>query len=318
MENSFADGHMEIVGKVVEKELGEAPTAVRRMTVGTANEVYVASLAAREVIVRLNADEKSIAGAEAHIALFKSKGIPVAEVIASDYSKSFVPFAYQIQSKLAGHDIGAVISTLGNEQLRGIAREIASIVRKLAPLPTNGKFGWSGGSSEASFASWLDVLKKLQRDVRGRTAQTGIVDQRYMDVMDRILEKYHGYFKNLPSTFYYDDMCSKNVLIHEGKFVGLVDLDTVAYGDLLEGIGRIEACWHGTEYGRTYADAVMTELELDEERREMVSVYAVLNRIYWLSERGIKFNENTSTDIDYRAVAKDKQIIDAMLARLNI
>jgi hypothetical protein len=62
----------------------------------------------------------------------------------------------------------------------------------------------------------------------------------------------------------------------------------------------------------------MSELTLTDDQREMVSVYGVLNRIYWLSERGIKFNENTSTTIDQEAAKRDEAIIDAMLEGLGI
>ena len=47
------------------------------------------------------------------------------------------------------------------------------------------------------------------------------------------------------------------MLVHNGKFVAIVDLDTVAYGDPLEGIGRIEASWYATENGKVYTEAVL-------------------------------------------------------------
>lgn len=313
MSQSSEMSHEKIVRLVVEKELGESPCSIQRMTTGIRNEVYLVSLQKRDVIVRLNADEKAMTCTEEHIALFNTLGIRVPQILGSDNSKTIAPFAYQIQSRIEGSDLTHVIATLTQEQLQGIAREIASISKKLSPLPTNGTFGWKGGGYQIEFPSWLDVLKQLQRQIIERTAQTGVVDRRYIDAVAEILETYGMYFENVPSTFYYDDMSSKNVLIHDGLFSGLVDLDTVAYGDPLEGIGRIQASWYGTEYGNMYSEAIMQELGLDTQEREMVLVYAILNRIYWLSERGIKFNENTSTDIDSETVAKDKKIIDALL-----
>jgi hypothetical protein len=191
-------------------------------------------------------------------------------------------------------------------------------VRKLEPLPTNGRFGWTGGGKAAAFATWLDLLGDMREQIARRDAITHVVGERRLQAIDALLDTYGPYLSRVRSRFYFDDMSSKNVMIDEGRFVGLVDLDTIAHGDPLEGIGRIEASWFGAPYGRTYADAVMAELDLTAEAREMVSVYATLNRIYWLSERGFKFNANTSTQIDPDAVKYDEAIIDRMLAELGV
>jgi len=310
--------HEQAVAHIIRRVFGEQAREIRRMTAGMANEVYAARLSSRAVIVRLNADSDSMRGAEEHIALFRSLGISVPEVLAADYSKTLVPFAYQIQSKLDGTDLGQVIDSLTGAQLKAIAGEIAWIVRRLEPLPTNGKFGWTGGGKAAAFATWLDVLRNMRAQIAERTATTRVVGDRYLQAIDALLDTHRPHLSCVASTFYYDDMSSKNVLIHEGRFVGLVDLDTVAYGDPLEGVGRIEASWFGTSYGRAYTDAVMAELELTTAERMMVHVYAILNRLYWLSERGIKFNGNTSTVIDHDLVARDQAIIDEMIVQLGL
>ena len=67
-------------------------------------------------------------------------------------------------------------------------------------------------------------------------------------------------------------------MIHEGRFAGLVDLDSLAQGDPLEAIGRIKASWYGTHHGRVYADAVMDAQNLSHEQRNLVTLYALLNR----------------------------------------
>lgn len=309
--------HREAIAKILLKEFGERPRAIQRMTAGHANEVYAATLASCDVIVRLNTDGGAMRGAEAHIALFRSLGIPVPDLLAADYSRARIPFAYQVQSRVPGADLGRVIATLSESELQAIAHEIAAITRKLAPLPTNGRFGWSGGDRQAHFASWLDLLAGLRRDIAERTAASGVVPPRHLQAIDALLEANADYFRQVASVFYFDDMSSKNVMIHDGRFVGLVDLDLVAHGDPLEGVGRIEASWYGTRHGRVYADAVMAALALNAEERRIVSVYAVLNRVSWLSEQGVKFNDNTSSAVDWDAVRRDEAIIDAMLDELR-
>ena len=154
--------------------------------------------------------------------------------------------------------------------------------------------------------------------IRERGTKTGVVQEKYFNAFEKALNKYDTYISSVPSQFYFDDMSSKNVMIDKGVFVGLVDLDGVAYGDYLEGIGRIKGSWHGTGYGTIYSEAVMKDLGLSESQKEIVTLYALLNRIQWLAETGIQFNQNTSTAIDREKVTAHEKVIDAMIEELKI
>ena len=66
-----------------------------------------------------------------------------------------------------------------------------------------------------------------------RTAKTGTVKDDYINAFQKELDTYADYFSKVPSKCYYDDMSSKNVIIKNAKFNGLVGLDEVAYGDFL-------------------------------------------------------------------------------------
>ncbi len=112
---------------------------------------------------------------------------------------------------------------------------------------------------------------------------------------------------------YYGDICSKNVMIKNGAFNGLVDLDGLTQGDPLEAIGRIKFSWFGTRHGEAYTLAVMDELELDDEQRTKVILYALINAISWACENGIQFNQNTKTVVDKEKERKDKIIIKALI-----
>jgi aminoglycoside phosphotransferase (APT) family kinase protein len=309
--------HASLVRQIVGKVFGEPLRSIERMTTGSANEVYAVGLAERDVIVRMNADPRVMQGSERHIALFKGLGIAVPEILAADYAKASAPLAYQVQTRLPGADIGRVIASLSPAQCVVVAKEIAAIARKLAPLPTDGRFGWTGGGDAIAYDAWFDLLTDMRRRIAERGSATGTIEVRHLDAFDRLLQANRGYFESVRSVFYFDDMSSKNVMVDNGRFSGLVDLDTVAHGDPLEGIGRIEASWYGTAHGRCYADAVMDALGLARSERRIVRVYGVLNRISWLSEHGIRFNGNTTADIDRDAVERDRALVDAMLADLE-
>lgn len=303
---------------ITTREFGVGPHSVVRMANGTCNEVYAITVNETEYIVRLSIESKWLRGSSKYIPIFKSLEIPVPNIISENYSKEITPYNYQILSRLPGADITNVIASLNDDELKAIAGEIATIVKKLRRLPTTGMYGCVGDADQHLKSTWNEFLLDMLETVKTHTGKTGVVVARYIRSFEQALKKYANYVARVPSEFYFDDMCSKNVLVNEGKFVGLVDLDGVAYGDYLEGIGRIKASWYGTPYGTTYTRAIEDTLRLGDYEREIVTFYALLNRIFWLSEVGIQFNQNTSPAIDPNRVRGASEDIEGLITELEL
>lgn len=316
MENT-ENTHDNLIQKIIFKHFGKNAEKIERMTTGLANEVYSVWVANSDYIIRMNQRE-SIKGSGKYIPLFKSIGIKVPELIVEDYSKELIPFNYQILNKIDGVDIKKVITTLSDEQLQNIAKEITNIIKKLVNISTNGLFGNIGITEEKLEPSLNKVVEKMLVKIKERNAKTKVIKKEYLEIFEKILIKYEKYFQNAESKFYFDDMSSKNVIIHDGKFNGIVDLDEVAYGDFLESIGRIKASWYGTKYGEYYTKAIMDNLNLNDEQRKIVTMWALLNVIWWQSELGIKFNQNSSTNINPKKVERNNIRIDGLIKELDL
>jgi aminoglycoside phosphotransferase (APT) family kinase protein len=308
--------HREIAD-IIQKEFDCDPGRIARMSNGICNEVYLVEAGEQEVIVRLKAEARYMFGSHNHIPLFRSKGIRVPEILAEDYSKSFVAISYQILSKIEGQDLGDVIHTLTDEQLRAIAREISQVFLQLKDVPNNGKFGVLWGDTSDLVNSWPAEVARMTGVVLGWGAKTRVLDTDLKRILQWINTEYRDYFERVKSVTYFGDICSKNVMVHKGCFVGLVDLDSLAQGDPLEAIGRIKASWYGTNYGRVYTSAVMDEQELTRGQRQIVTMYALLNRTYWTLENGIQFNQNTNTQVDGAREKRDKAIVRALYNELT-
>jgi hypothetical protein len=69
----------------------------------------------------MNSTARYLEGSEKNIPLFRSLGITVPEILASDYTQQFIPLCYQVQSRLNGTDLGHIIQSLTQTQLTGIA-----------------------------------------------------------------------------------------------------------------------------------------------------------------------------------------------------
>jgi aminoglycoside phosphotransferase (APT) family kinase protein len=297
------------IPSIIKKEFQETPKQVTHMPTGLRNEVFSVTLSEQEVMVRISNNSLSIAGSAKFIPVFRKQGISVPEILAEDYSKELGPFCYQILKKIPGTDIDYVIKELSKPQLKAIAKEIARIITTLRKLPTSGRFGWVGVDESQTQSTWTETMRFLSDKALTRCAQTKVMDDALKNMLKDIIIQNKDYFSSVKSEFYYDDLSSKNVIINNGKFAGLVDLDGVMYGDPLESIGRIKASWYGALHGDYYTKAVMDELKLDESAHRMVCMYALFNRIYWLCEHGIEFNVNTSNKIDWKEVEKDKKVI---------
>lgn len=95
METSAKLGHEAEIIKVILQEYDQEPQRIVRMTSGICNEVYSVTLPNREIVIRLNSEERFLLGSHNHIPIFKARGIKVPDILAEDYSKTLIPYAYR-------------------------------------------------------------------------------------------------------------------------------------------------------------------------------------------------------------------------------
>lgn len=310
--------HEQMIKTVVASRLGCVPTFVKRITIGICNEVYEVGLENKSVIARLSPYNRFLMGSHDHIPKFRALKIKAPDILAEDYSRAQIPLAYQIQSKIEGQNLGAVIETLTDNQLKALAKEIATIFNKLKTIPTDGKFGviWGGGDNDVC-NTWTEWIRLWINKSIEHGKQTGILNENIARLAEHLYTHYKPYFESVKAVTYYDDISSKNVMIHNGVFNGLVDLDGLTQGDPLEAVGRIKLSWYGTHYGEFYTNAVMDELGLTQDQRKFVTMYALLNQISWTCENGIQFNQNTQPTVNKEKEQNDKALVKIIAAELQ-
>lgn len=299
-----------IINKISLKQFGVAPRSVNRFTIGLCNEVYEVVLPNNSrYVFRLNKDSDTLKGSEKNIPAFTSLGIKVPKIVVSDYSLKIVPLSYQILVEIPGKDIGQEFETLSLDQLSKIADEVAEIFKKVATLPTDGSFGYANYSGKAEYKSWTDFMKFSVDLATDGGRKTGTLTKEIEKMMQGTFNKYIKYFDQVKSKSYFADIASKNILVYEGKFSGLVDLDVICYGDYLEAVGRIKADFFDRKNGKFYSEQVIRKLGLTEPEKKMVDVYALLNRIFWSTGNGIQFNQNSTDQVDQIRLVHDHKII---------
>jgi len=311
--------HKEMIRLVMLSKFDSNPKSIKRIAIGISNEVYRVETHENEVIIRLSPHDRFLMGTHDHIPQFKALGIEVPDILAEDYTKNLIPLSYQVLSKIEGDDLGQIIETLSDKQLENLAKEIATIFEKVSTIPSSDKFGviWGGGDDEVS-DSWTERMKIWIQESKDRGLLTGVIDDEISHIADNLYKRYEPYFSSIKPTTYYGDICSKNVMIKEGVFNGLVDLDGLTQGDPLEALGRIKLSWFGTRHGDIYSKAIMDKLGLNNEQRDRVTMYALLNQISWACENGIQFNQNTKPVVDEEKKQRDRGVIIQLSSELNL
>lgn len=313
------ESYEKMIEIIVLSHFGQVPKFIKHITVGICNEVYNVGLEDKEIIIRLSYYDKFLMGSHDHIPKLKALGIKVPDILLEDYSRTEVPLAYQIQTKLEGQDLIHVIEALTDDQLKKLAKEIANIFNKTKTIIVSDKFGliWGGGEIEVS-DTWTERMRLWIDDSIERGKKTGIIDASMSQIAEKLYTTYKSYFDSIEPVAYFGDISSKNVMINNGVFSGLVDLDGLTQGDPLEAIGRIKLSWLGTHYGEIYTNAVMNEMGLNDEQRKLVTMYALLNQISWTCENGIQYNQNTKSIVDREKEYRDKKIIKSLASELQL
>lgn len=306
----------ETVSRICEIEFSETPENVTVMQNAYCNTVVAATVGYRDLIFRFNSEPRFIRGSHSHIPLLRSRGIIVPEILAQDLSKTAVPVAYQIQTRIPGTDIGRVIETLTDTEIQSIANEIASIFTKLRTITPEGMFGLRWGNESQMLDSWAGEIERVITTVSHWGKKTGVLDDQIQSVFSRILGDFRPYFDTISPTVYLGDIAENNVMVENGRFSGLVDLDCLSQGDPLEAVGRIKAAWHGTRHGDIYATALMDALDSSSDDHRIVTMYALLNRCFTTLANGIAFKGSVSKGVDHDRVTKEKAQIARLYAEL--
>ncbi|MEM6348405.1 MAG: aminoglycoside phosphotransferase family protein [Bacteroidota bacterium] len=294
--------HLEHLQFLSQKVFAKHPDEVIRKTIGICNEVYELRYGSEGYILRMNTQKNLLYGTHKFLPLFKELKIKTPDIIAEDYTQTDLPFCYQILTKLPGQDLKLAIEDMSTTELKELAVDIAAIFDKFNSRPAQSDFGGLTGMHEESIPSMLAVVQNQRRGIWQSNRRFQVLEQVSFDRLDELINEHQDYFLQLVPKLYYDDMSAKNIMIHEGKFEGLVDLDFLRKGDYIEVLGAIKAVWYGKEHGRIYLDEIIRIQALNKTQQKLINLYAIIHLMMWTSEAGNAFNGNASTEINWRAV----------------
>jgi aminoglycoside phosphotransferase (APT) family kinase protein len=276
--------------KILNEELNIFPHVVKRFTNGYCHSVYYVETEKEKYVLRVSGSEWHYRGSLKWLPLLNSIGVAVPQILRNgQYGEVF----YTLITYINGKDLGEIYHTLNDLQKREVARELAAIQDKVATLPIKPKeiYVYPSMEHENKIASCRERIK-----------QNKLFDVGICDRVAEIFKVHEDYFINIQPVAFLDDISTKNVLVHEGKLAGIVDIDEMGYGDPLSVIGLTNMALLAMEADTKYIDYWLDAMNADEIQRKAVALYTLLFCIDFMSEKGVRYDNDNIVPVNQKDI----------------
>lgn len=282
-----------IVNEICLRKFHKYPDKIKRFEIGHGNYVYKISFDKDNFVIRINTCEDVYKDTIYWLDKLMVLGIPVPRVISCG---SYSELSYLILNYIPGKDLGIVYGDLSNSEKQLIAKEIVNIQNKVATLPKNRGYGYLSSYEDKDYKNtWKEVILEHLKRSRARIQENKIFDSSKVDQFEKLLERYDNYFSSIEPIPFLDDLSSKNVLVHEGKLSGVIDIDFVCFGDRLYNVGYTKMALISLDYDTRYIDFMVDEMKLSLLEKEVLILYALCFCVDFMGERGMKIKDKVIT-----------------------
>lgn len=272
--------------------LSEAPQTIERCAVGQGNYVYIVGCSGAKYVIRCSSERNAYESTVDWLERLALIEIPVPKVIAKGKIEGY---EYLILSYLPGKDIGLVYPELKEDEKKAIAKEVVSIQNRVAELKLEYvEPDWS----------WGTYIKYVLDRAEERIAENGYFEVERVERLRGQAEQLAEYFANVKPVAYLDDISTKNLLIHDGKVSGIIDIDWIGVGDKLTYVALTNMALLNMEYDTDYVNYILKEMQVSEIEKRAFLFYTLMYCVDFMGERGMQFLGRT--------VEVNEQIIDRL------
>ena len=282
--------YLETVNKICDDVFNGKPTEIIRNTVGLAGYVYTVVFNDTKYVIKISDDKNLILGSTYWLNKVKDLDIPTPCVIAENLVNA--PY-YFVMSFIPGKDLGLVYSSLSKNDKQIIAKKIIDFQKEIKKLPMAKGFGSlnSYEDSENICSSWEESLLNDINRAEEAIIKNGIFSVEYVMKLKQIMPNFREYFSSVKPEPFLDDITTKNVLIHEGKLSGVIDLDWISFGDEVLFLGLVTMALLSMKADIDYADYLKDEMNLNEMQDRALKFYVLMFCVIFMSEKGMCFNQ---------------------------
>jgi len=283
----------QIIAQICVKKIGEMPRTIERCAVGQGNYVYIVECEENKYIIRCSLETDAYKDTIYWLEKLTTIEIPVPKVVGKG---KYEKYEYLILTYLEGKDIGLVYSGLTEDEKKVIAREIVHIQNKVATLELdNVEPDWS----------WHAFINYILERAKERIEQNGYFDVEKVERLCGQMGQLEEYFANVEPVAYLDDISSKNLLIHNERLSGIIDIDWIGIGDRLTFVALTYIALLNMECDTYYAKYILEEMQPEFIEKKAFLFYILMYCVDFMGERGMQFMD------------KRVEVNDQIINRLN-
>lgn len=304
-----------IAASVVREMTHEKIVSSKRLTTGDQYFVFATHSTTSEYVIRMTTVEHI---QKFHQAIYWQEkliplNIPLARFIKTDLVRLYSPFPALLMKRLPGDDLCNVYPNLTDLDKKNLAKEIVNIHAATQSLPDGVGYGIMNTYEEIpEYKSWYDFLINRLQFCVCFIKQNKIFGE--VEEIISIVERLKAGLQSIPPRPCLWDVSERNVLIHNGKISGIVDVDDLCCGDPLFVLALTYVGLENEGYDVLYPNYWAEFLQLDKEAQLRLSFYRLFFSVVFMRKHGMLTNNNKKIMYD---VERLKNIFQQSLLRIK-
>jgi aminoglycoside phosphotransferase (APT) family kinase protein len=284
----------ELAVEIAENFHGKQVRRLTRFSLGLCHHVYDVETDGAPFVVRIaaNGNESMLRGTMHWTPILRSVGVPVASILAAELDKTESPFAYLILERLPGSDLAEVHEAMDRATRMRLGSHMGELQARVAGLPAGRGFGSARSHDDPELVDcWQGVLDGLVQRVRHRWSAGAGYSPAQIERLEGAIQRGQRAWSGVTSRPFMEDATTKNVIIAAGGTLsGIVDLDTLGFGDPLFALALTRAAFAKHGWGKAYPDAWAEQCRMDAAAEHRLALYTALFCLDILSEQGAQHN----------------------------
>lgn len=307
----------QIASSVVKSMTDEKVISISRMLTGDQNFVFAVKTADSEYVIRMT-DEGHKQKFQAAIYWQKMLiplGVPLAEFIQTDLEGKYSPFPALLMKRLLGNDLVNVYPSLTHAEKKSLASEIIKIQALVTKLPEGPGFGITDSYEHAhEFKTWYEFLMQRLQFFEEQVKNNNVFDFKKVSNVIAIAKNIADDLKTIPATPFLWDASERNVIIHNGKITGIVDVDELCFGDPLFVIALTSTALELEKQDNVYTDYWAELLSLDQKAGMRLAFYKLFYAAAFMRKHSIQTANSKKVMFDTELL---NNIFQQSLKRIN-
>ena len=301
--------------EIARSVLGEPVRSLVRFPTGLQHWVYDVVLdSGRPIVLRIASptNRAALVGAVYWHARLQPLGVPLAALLHADLA-AVLPFL--VLERLPGTDLGHVYGELSVAERRTVANRLAELQKSTARLPEARGFGYALDYDAPLARDWPGVLRVSLKRGRAWIERGGVVEAGWADRVEARLGRCGDLFEDVRPRAFLHDVTTKNVIIHEGVLAGIVDVDSMAFGDPLWTVALTRMSLLAAGQPTDYIEAWCAAMGPAAASAQRLDLYTALHGLGFLGELGQTFNREASAPVDPDQRARLEETLNSLLGQ---